>query len=99
MHALSDRFVGDFDAMDPRLSPLRASDFHGLPPALIFAGECDILRDDGRLYRDVLEKAGVEVEYVEVPGMVHGFIEMAGVLPAAVYAFERTGVFLRAHLV
>ncbi|WZB62016.1 hypothetical protein WJ970_34925 [Achromobacter xylosoxidans] len=31
MHALSDPFVQDFDTTDPRLSPLRASDFHGLP--------------------------------------------------------------------
>lgn len=98
MHALSDPFVRDFDTTDPRLSPLRASDFHGLPPALIFAGECDVLRDDGRHYRDALQKAGVEVDYVEVPGMVHGFIEMAGVLPAAVQAFERAGTFLRKRL-
>ncbi|WZB62017.1 alpha/beta hydrolase [Achromobacter xylosoxidans] len=65
---------------------------------MIFAGECDVLRDDGRHYRDALQKAGVEVDYVEVPGMVHGFIEMAGVLPAAVQAFERAGTFLRKRL-
>lgn len=98
MHALSDPFVGDFNTRDQRLSPLRADDFHGLPPALIFTGECDVLRDDGRLYRNALTKAGVEVDYVEVPGMVHGFIEMAGVLPAAVQAFERAGSFLRKQL-
>lgn len=98
MHAMSNPFVRTFDTADPRLSPLRASNFYGLPPALIFVGECDVLRDDGRHYRDALEKAGVEVEYVEVPGMVHGFIEMAGVLPAAVQAFEQAGTFLRGRL-
>jgi len=98
MHALADPFVASFDAADPRLSPLRASDLHGLPPALIFAGECDVLRDDSRFYRDALRAAGVPVEYVEVPGMVHGFIEMAGVLPAAAQAIEHAGAFLCDHL-
>lgn len=98
MHALSDPFVAGFDSADPRLSPLRAPDLHDLPPALIFAGECDVLRDDGRFYRDALRAAGVAVEYVELPGMVHGFVEMAGVLPAVVRAIERAGVFLRERL-
>ncbi|AHI24918.1 Alpha/beta hydrolase fold-3 domain protein [Komagataeibacter xylinus E25] len=98
MHAMSDPYVAGFNAMDPRVSPLRAEDFHNLPPALIFAGECDALRDDARLYQAALKTAGVEVEYVELHGMVHGFIEMAGVLQAAVQAFERAGTFLREHL-
>lgn len=88
----------NFDTTEPRLSPLRASNFNGLPPALIFTAECDVLRDHGRLYRDALQKAGVEVDYAELPGMVHGFIEMAGVLPAAVQVLERAGAFLRQRL-
>lgn len=98
MQALSNAFVAGFDTHDPRLSPLRASDLCGLPPALIYAGACDVLRDDGRRYADALRAAGGEVEYVELPGMVHGFVEMAGVLPAAVQAIEQAGAFLRARL-
>ncbi|RCW67951.1 alpha/beta hydrolase [Pseudorhodoferax soli] len=87
-----------FDTRDPRVSPRLASDLHGLPPALIVTGECDILLDDGRLYRDALSEAGVPVEYIEYPGMIHGFIEMAGVLPAAQTAMEQAAAFLSVHL-
>ncbi|WP_369977081.1 alpha/beta hydrolase [Xanthomonas bundabergensis] len=98
MQAMSDPFVAAFDTRDPRLSPLRAPDLRGLPPALIYAGACDVLRDDGRRYAEALRAAGGAVEYVELPGMVHGFVEMAGVLPAAVQAIEYAGAFLRARL-
>lgn len=91
-------YIGKFDSYDPRLSPALASDFHGLPPALIIVGDCDVLRDDGRSYRDALRRAGVSVEYTEVPGMVHAFIEMAGVLPASIRAFEDASSFLKNHL-
>ncbi|PPU38853.1 alpha/beta hydrolase [Xanthomonas arboricola] len=99
MHALSDPFVpAGCDTLDPRVSPLRAADLQGLPPALVFAGQCDVLRDDAYLYAAALRQAGVPVEYIEVPGMVHGFLEMAGVLQAAREAFTHAGAFLRGHL-
>ncbi|MBD7923132.1 MULTISPECIES: alpha/beta hydrolase [Xanthomonas] len=99
MQAMSGPFLSSgLDPRDPRLSPLQAADVSGLPPALVFTAECDALLDDGRLYADALRTAGVPVEYVELPGMVHGFIEMAGVLPAAVQAIERSGAFLRERL-
>ncbi len=99
MQAMSGPFLSSgIDTRDVRLSPLQAADFAGLPPALIFAAECDALLDDGRLYAEALQAAGVPVDYVDVPGMVHGFIEMAGVVPAAAQAIERSGAFLRRRL-
>ncbi|UYC15875.1 alpha/beta hydrolase [Xanthomonas campestris pv. phormiicola] len=98
MQAMSTPFVAGFDTRDPRLSPLRAADLRGLPPALIYTADCDVLRDDGHRYAEALRAAAVAVEHVELPGMVHGFVEMAGVLPAAVQAIEHAGAFLRARL-
>ena len=98
MHVLSSPFVAGFDTADTRLSPLLEPDLHDLPPALIVTGECDMLLDDGRRYCNALREANVPVEYVEVPGMVHGFVEMAGLLPAAIEAIERAGRFLQGQL-
>jgi len=73
----------DLDFNDPRIFPLRASSFLGVPPAQIHTAEFDPLRDEGRLYADLLERAGVPVQYICHPGMIHHFYCMAGAIPSA----------------
>lgn len=84
------------DPADPRISPLRATDFGGLPPAFIHTAEFDPMRDEGRAYAERLMRAGVEVSYTCHPGMVHLFYAMAGVVPYARTAMKRIGAELRA---
>ncbi|WP_145003480.1 alpha/beta hydrolase [Pseudomonas oryzihabitans] len=98
MDYFSGMYLKDADTRDPRVSPLHAPSHADLPPALIFGAECDALRDDARLYAQALIKAGNAVEFHELPGMIHGFIEMLGVLPVVRWTLERTNAFLRAHL-
>jgi acetyl esterase len=79
--------AGD-DPADPRVSPLRAASFRGLPPAFIHTAECDPLRDEGRAYADRLAADGVAVRYTSHPGMVHLFYALGGVIPQARVALE-----------
>ncbi|MEM9558330.1 MAG: alpha/beta hydrolase [Acidobacteriota bacterium] len=72
---------------DPRVAPLRASDFADLPPAVVGTAAVDILRDEGDAYAESLRAAGVEVVHRSFPGLIHGFANMAA-LPAARRAME-----------
>ena len=67
------------EAADWRASPLRAASHKGVAAAIIVTAECDVLHDDGMGYAEALRGAGVEVEYREYPGMIHGFF---GMVPA-----------------
>lgn len=53
--------------------PARRHDLSGLPPAWIGVGTADLFLDENRMYAQRLADAGVEVDYVEVAGAIHGF--------------------------
>jgi acetyl esterase len=46
----------------------------GLPPALLFVDEADVLRDEGESYAAKLRRAGVSVTTVRYDGAVHDFM-------------------------
>jgi acetyl esterase len=71
------------DRASPRLSPLRAKDFSGLPPAHVMLGGYDPLHDEGLAYADKLRAAGVTVTVADHADMMHCFIYLQTVLPQA----------------
>lgn len=52
--------------------PLSAETFSGLPKAFIAVAQFDPLRDDGRLYAERLQAAGVDTLLYPGKGLVHG---------------------------
>lgn len=89
---------GEGDVADWRASPLRAQDLSRLPPAYIVTAGFDPLCDEGRLYAERLQQAGVAVMHECFEGQVHGFIVMGGIMAAAHHAIYRIGQALRSQL-
>jgi acetyl esterase len=71
------------DKNSPKVSPLRARDFAGLPPAYIMLAGYDPLHDEGLAYAEKLRAAGVKVTVQDYADLVHGFIYLQTVLPQA----------------
>lgn len=89
-----DWFVGNYvpdpvDRADPRVSPLRAADLSGLPPAHVVVAGFDPLRDEGVAYADALRAAGGSVTLDRVGPMIHGFFNMTMLSPVARASTER----------
>jgi acetyl esterase len=83
---------------DPRVSPIRAADLSGLPPAFVVTAEYDPLRDQGIAYAEKLAAAGTPCEWRTYPGMFHGFFGMGGQIDAAQPAFDDAVAAVRSAL-
>jgi acetyl esterase len=83
---------------DPRISPLRAVKFAGLPAAIIHTAEYDPMRDEGNAYAAKLVAAGVLVEHICHDGMIHNFHAMGAVLPQGRLVLSQIGEQVRRAL-
>jgi acetyl esterase len=89
---------GPQDAAHPLVSPLLSSDFRDLAPAIIRTAGFDPLRDEGQAYADTLARAGVRVDHRCHERLIHGFLTMAGAIPAMRQAVDDLGDDLAAAL-
>lgn len=65
-----DSWLGGVAVEDPRVNALEA-DLRGLGPLLVFSGTRDILNPDARLFVEKARSEGVDVDYREIPGLLH----------------------------
>ena len=93
-------YVGSGSRTDPGCSPLHAEDaaLVGLPPALVITAEFDPLRDEGEAYAARLASAGVEVTVTRYDGVIHGFFQMADMIPEGSQALDQAASALRQAL-
>ena len=85
-------------ARSPDVSPLRAADLSGLPPAYVVLAECDPLTDEASDYADRLRAAGVAADVRVWPGTVHGFLRWRAAVDAAHEALDDAAAHLRQAL-
>jgi acetyl esterase/lipase len=95
---LADYLHDEADLADPRISPLRATKFAGLPAAIIHTAEFDPMRDEGNAYAIKLVAAGVAVEHVCHDGMIHNFHAMGAILPQGRLVLHQIGEQVRRAL-
>jgi len=93
---LSELYVPDpEDRADPRVSPILAEDLSGVPPTLVTVAGFDTLRDEAIAYAQRLKDFGVPTRLLREGGLVHGYISMTQISPAARDAVSRVAAAIR----
>lgn len=97
LRMMASAYLNGGDPTSALASPLFA-DLRGLPPLQIQVGGRESLLSDGQRLADRARQAGVEVAYVEHPGVIHMWIVFAPEIPESKDAFSLLGSFVTSHL-
>ncbi len=62
---------------------LDTKELKNLPPTYLSTAGFDPLRDEGAAYARALTSAGVSVQYKHFSDLIHGYMQMVGLIPAA----------------
>ncbi len=92
-------WINSPEEMDnPRVQPILAEDFSGLPPAYVVSAEYEVMRDDIEEYALLLQQAGVPTRLHRFEGTVHPFMSMAGVIDAGREVIDEAAAMARKGL-
>jgi acetyl esterase len=86
------------DRSDPRVSPILAEDLSRVPPTLITVAGFDPLRDEAIAYAMRLKDFGVPTRLLREGGLVHGYLSMTQISPAARDAVDRVAAAIAGAL-
>ena len=93
---LAARYLAGHNASDPVVSPL-LGDLAGLPPILVLASDCEVLRDDGRRYVNKAVEAGTDASLMLWDNVPHVWPIFYPDLPEAAEALEQVDRFFKRH--
>ncbi|WP_040911336.1 alpha/beta hydrolase [Leptospira broomii] len=88
-------FANANDCLNSLATPLRLSSFSGTPLTYIQIAGFDPLQDENFAYVDLLRKANVGVEAKVYGALIHGFVNLAGKIPAAREPLMDAAVWIR----
>lgn len=91
-------YLDKHDPKDPLVSPIYA-DLHGLPPMRIDIGTAEMLLDQVRDFAAHAKKAGLTVDFHELPGMIHNSYLFAGYFPDCQAAIDDLGAWMKKTVV
>jgi acetyl esterase len=74
---------------DVTFAPFNDTNYSDLPPTVIITAQCDPLSDDGRDYRDRILAAGGKAQWIDEPGLVHGYLRARHSVTRARESFTR----------
>ena len=103
LHWFRNNYQPDVEKRDDwRFAPLDGKGAKGAPvaldgvaPACILVAGYDPLHDEGVAYAARLREAGIAVELLDYPGMVHGFFQYGGAIDTARAAHRDAVLALR----
>jgi epsilon-lactone hydrolase len=96
LEACAAAYAAGWPLTEPAVSPLHAS-LAGLPPVLVIAGADDLLIGDSDRFVRSARDAGVEVDYIRVPGLWHVYPTLVGLLGEADRAVDEVAAFIGRH--
>jgi acetyl esterase len=76
-----DQYAPGTARAEPQAAPALDPDASSHPPTYVVLAEVDVLRDEGLAYADRLRSASVPVDTKVWPATVHGFLNMAALVP------------------
>jgi len=86
-------YAGNESLRHPYISPYYA-DLKGLPPLFIQVSDSEIVYDENVNFEKKLKAAGVEIHFEIWENMVHVWQGFAPILPEAIKAIKKIGIFI-----
>jgi len=91
-------YNGGVEPVSPLVAPVTVEDVSAQPPTFISVAALDPLRDDGIIYKDKLDKAGVSAVLRIEESFGHSYLWLRNASPAAAEAFAAQMEYLKKQL-